>query len=139
MTAIHRHRPPKLHLAAQYFKGIIDGEDFTANIFSITCTAGKWTITGSRVDSNGVTHKLQLSLPSTYGIGIYRLEDHPDIRFTYSTDDLLEPVLRYGFSGLVEFRAIDPSNTHATGGLSDIQTRDDGNPGSTISALFSLG
>lgn len=26
MTAIHRHRPPKLHLAAQYFKGIIDPE-----------------------------------------------------------------------------------------------------------------
>ncbi|MBY8948224.1 hypothetical protein J1G35_20400 [Pseudomonas sp. SH10-3B] len=139
MSVIQQPSAQESRIAVPHFKGKVDGEDFTAKIFSITHTGGRWTLSGSRVDDNGVTHKIQLAFPDTYSKGLYKLEDHPNIRLTYSTDSLNNPILRYGASGLIDLVTVDPNNSHVAGGLDDIRTRDDGNPITTITALFSLG
>jgi hypothetical protein len=140
MTATLTNAPQKRkRTASQHFKGTIDGADFTANVFEIKRNDGRWTITGSKTYSDGVKHRLSLTFPDTYVVGLYKLQDHPDIRLTYSTDSLTDPILRYGAHGIIDLLTVDPSNTHVSGALADIVTRDDGNPISTISALFSLG
>lgn len=139
MTVSLKNTPNKKRVAIQRFEGTIDNVEFTANVFSIKRTDGRWTISGGRLDTHGVTHRLSLVFPDSYAVGLYKLQDHPDIRVTYSTDSLTDPILRYGGQGIIDLLTVDANNTHVSGALLNIVTRDDGNPVSTISAEFSLG
>lgn len=124
----------------QHFKGVINAEDFTANQFSISRKDGKLTITGSKVDENGVKHEVRVSFPETLDTSvIHLLELNREIQLTYSVFDELEPVLVYGDIGELAFITLDPGNTRVEGSFKDVQTRNDGNPVYTMAALFKLG
>jgi len=139
MLADLQNPQQKSRTSVRYFKGTVDGADFTATVFHIERKEGKWRLSGTKVDENGTHYKLQLVLPDTYVKGVYKLEDHRDIVLTYSTTDLHDPILKYGDSGLVDFTTIDPASNHAAGALKDIVTRDNGDPVSAIEALFNIG
>ena len=138
MTAVQEILTPKSSQELNHFKGTIDGKDFTATAFSISKTADRWTVSGTQVVVPGlVRHKIQLSFPTTLMKGVYKLEEERhQIRRTYTTDDLLDPIFIRGDTGLIDLTTIDPANDHVEGGLLNILTHDDGNPVSTITALF---
>ncbi|AVJ22564.1 MULTISPECIES: hypothetical protein [Pseudomonas] len=139
MSVVQLIRKQKPRIANRYFKGEIDGADFTAKVFDIKKNEDRWTLTASKVDDDLVKHQIQLVFPASFEKRIYKLEEHlDDIRLTYSTNSLLDPILRYGASGLIDLTTVDPANTHVAGALQHILTRDDGNPVSTITALFDL-
>ena len=57
MTVALKNAPHKKRVASQHFKGTIDNVDFTANVFSIKRTEGRWTISGSRLDTHGISFR----------------------------------------------------------------------------------
>lgn len=129
----------KPRTTAQEFCGTIDAVEFIASVFHIELKDGKWRLFGSKLDENNVIHKLQMVFPDTYTKGVYKLDEHKDIVLTYSTTDELEPILKYGAFGLIDFTEIDPGNTRVTGALKDVETKHDGDPVSIIKAKFTLG
>lgn len=130
----------KSAVAIQYLKGQVSGADFTARVFSIELKNGKWRMSGSKIDTQGTTYKIQLDIPKHYQKGVYKLQDHPDIVITYTTTDLFNPLLKYVGEGLLDLVEIDPANGHAQGGLAGGITKEDGDGlVLNIDFLFSFG
>lgn len=122
----------------QFLKGTVNHQDFTANVFSIERKDGKWRMSGRKL-VNLTEHKIQLYIPESYSKGVYKVEDHPNIVITYSTLDLLEPILKYVGTGLLDLEEVDPDNGHVKGALANGITRDDGDgPVYGMEFLFSL-
>jgi len=107
MSVVQLIRKQKPRIANRYFKGEIDGADFTAKVFDIKKNEDRWTLTASKVDDDLVKHQIQLVFPASFEKRIYKLEEHlDDIRLTYSTNSLLDPILRYGASGLIDLTTV---------------------------------
>lgn len=137
---LQRSKKRNSAVAVQYLKGEVSGADFTARVFSIELKDEKWRVSGSKIDTQGTTYKIQLDIPASYSKGVYKLQDHPDIVITYSTTDLDNPILKYVGEGLFDLVEIDPANDHMQGGLAGGLTKEDGDGVVLILAfLFSFG
>ena len=142
LTRTKEPHTKKPRIIRQYFKGKINGDDFTATTFQVSVTDGRWHIIAKNTDNiSKVTHTIMIVLPDTVSKRIYKLqdEDEKDFRITYSTDSLTDPILAYGGKGLIDLLTVDLDNRHIEGALVDITTRNDGNPVFGIAARFSLG
>ena len=124
--ALKTSRENKSALAVQYLKGKVNYAVFTANVFSIVLNDKGWRLSGLYLDTAGVQYKIQLDIPKRYEKGVYKLKDHSDIKITYTTTDLTDPLTKNVREGLLDLIEVDPGNNHIAGALAGGLTAEDG-------------
>lgn len=147
LSELKERTKTKSAVAVQYLKGEVNrGEvypkDFTAKVFSILSLTTLWRMSGSHTDTDTdkVTYKIQLDIPKQYLKGVYKLEDHHDIKISYTTTNLHDPLDKYVREGLLDLTEVDAANGHVQGALAGGKTADDGDGKVfTVDFLFSFG